>query len=62
MCVCYCGKIIMTVKRHSLRKEIAIVLIVKLLAILIIWLVFFSHPYESHLSDKGMIEHFYAGK
>ena len=42
-------------KRHTLKKEIAIVLVVKLIFIIAIWKLFFSEPQAKHVNDETMV-------
>jgi len=41
----------------SLRKDISLALILKLILIFLLWALFFQHPVEEHLSDRDIMGH-----
>lgn len=45
-------------KRPLYRREIALVILVKVLALTAIWYFFFKNPLQDHLNDQVMGSHF----
>lgn len=44
--------------RNNFRKEMTLVIIVKLIAIFLLWGLFFSHRDHEQLTKNGLNEHF----
>lgn len=44
-------------KLPTLRKEIAIIIILKIAVIYLLWMMFFSHPIADHLSAHDILHH-----
>ncbi|MCH9770428.1 MAG: hypothetical protein K0U12_06065 [Gammaproteobacteria bacterium] len=42
------------IRKHTLKKEISVILLVKVLAIFLIWLLCFSNPIAKHLTVHRM--------
>ena len=43
--------------RPNLKRDIAIVLVFKVIAIYLLWLLFFSHPLEKQLNPNMISQH-----
>ncbi len=46
----------------TLRKELVCILALKLLALIALWYLFFSHPIKDHLTTKALAQHFLESK
>lgn len=44
--------------RNSFRKEITLIIALKLLALSLLWGLFFSHPISEQLKKPKLVEHF----
>jgi hypothetical protein len=49
------------VNRTPFRKEITMVILVKLFALFLLWWLFFSHPYTNMLNPANLSAHFIKG-
>lgn len=48
----------MRLTNFSLRTELCLILLIKVLLIVILWYVFFSDPVQSHLTSQTVATHF----
>lgn len=44
--------------KNPFRREIAVVLVIKILALFLLWGLFFSHPDSSRLKSQNLMNHF----
>lgn len=43
--------------KSLLRKEISLILVIKLILIFMLWILFFQHPIEEKLTNQDIAEH-----
>lgn len=54
--------IVQFIGRNSFRKEITLIISLKLLALSLLWGLFFSHPLSEQLKKPKLVNHFIASK
>ena len=55
------SSIIQFLVQNKFRKEITLIICVKLIALFLLWGFFFSHPVSRKLNKAVLVEHFVSG-
>jgi hypothetical protein len=46
------------IKKNAFRKEIILIIVLKCVALMVIWGLFFQHPLSKQLSTQDLVRHY----